>query len=190
MPDLVLRLHNHRALQPLTKLALEFLILTACRSGEVRGATWDEIDLTQRLWTIPASRLKMRRRRHQPHIVPLSPRVLSILHAALAFRTDKGLVFPGAIAGRPLSENTFAKVLLNLGFAKVTVHGFRSSFKDWCAEDGQIRDDVSEAALGHLIADKVRAAYLRTQFLRERTELGVRWEAFVLSAIDDHQHDV
>ena len=181
VPGLVAKLHCHRGLSPITKLALELLLLTACRSGEVRGARWEEFDRAQNTWIIPASRLKTRRRRHQPHVIPLGPRAISILEEVFAFRSDSGLVFPGVMPGRPLSENTFGKALVSLGFKNVTAHGFRSSFKDWCAES-QVRDEVSEAALGHLVAGKVRAAYLRTQFLRERADLALRWEAFLASA--------
>ena len=112
-----------------SKLALEFLVLTAARSGEVRKATWDEIDLDGATWTVPAERMKANRE----HRVPLSKRALEVLAEAAELADESGLVFPGMRPGRPLSENTHAKLLRELGFEAVT-HGFRSSFRDYAAE--------------------------------------------------------
>ena len=161
---------------PATRLAFEFLILTAARSGEVRGATWDEINLSAATWTVPGRRMKSR----DPHVVPLSKRALEILQAAKVAHPTSTLIFPGAKQGRPLSDMTLTKVLRAAGLGGIaTAHGFRSSFKDWCAEFAQVRDDVSEAALAHAIPNKVRAAYLRTNFLDERRTLMQRWSDYV-----------
>lgn len=164
---------------PATRLALEFLVLTACRSQEVRGAVWAEIDLAKGLWTIPAERLKTRRRRRAPHVVPLAPRCLEILEEARAAYASTDLIFPGAKSGKPLSDNTLVKTMRGMGLKTETAHGFRSSFKDWCAEVAKVRDEVSEAALAHSAGSKVRAAYLRTDFLAERRELMARWDRFL-----------
>ncbi len=169
--------HRHRQTGlPTTWLAFELLILTAARSNEIRSATWDEFDLVGALWTIPAIRMKAR----DPHVVPLSDRAVAVLKAARADYPDSELVFPGAKPGRPLSDMTLTKVLRSAGLGgRATAHGFRSSFKDWCAEFAQARDEVSEAALAHKIPNKVRAAYLRTSFLDERRALMQRWEDYV-----------
>jgi integrase len=162
---------------PATRLAFEFLILTAARSNEVRGAVWDEIDTKAALWTIPGLRMKAR----DAHIVPLSDRALEVLKLARAANPDHQMIFPGAKQGRPLSDMTLTKVLRSAGLnGMATAHGFRSSFKDWCAEIAQVRDEVSEAALAHKIPNKVRAAYLRTNFLDERRGVMQRWTDFVV----------
>jgi integrase len=159
-----------------TRLAFEFLILTATRAGEVRLSTWREINFDAELWTIPAGRMKAR----IEHVVPLVPRTLAILCDARAVYRDSELIFPGAKPRLPLSDMTLTKVLRDAGLdGKATAHGFRSSFKDWCAEVAKARDEVSEAALAHRIPDKVRAAYLRTQFLEERRNLMKDWASYV-----------
>jgi integrase len=115
-----------------------------------------------------------------PHVVPLSQRALEILKSARGAYPDSELVFPGAKQGRPLSDMTLTKVLRSAGLGdRATAHGFRSSFKDWCAEVAKVDDDVSEAALAHKIPNKVRAAYLRTKFLDERRVLMQKWTDYV-----------
>jgi integrase len=162
-----------------TRLAFEFLILTASRSGEVRLANWSEIDLEKALWIVPAERMKAR----VEHIVPLARRALAVLREACAAYSNGGLIFPGTKPGLPLSDMTFTKVLRDADLnGKATAHGFRSSFKDWCAEVAKARDEVSEAALAHMIPDKVRAAYSRTRFLDERRELMQDWACFMAKA--------
>ena len=162
-----------------TRLAFEFLILTASRSGEVRLATWDEIDLDAALWTVPAERMKGR----AEHAVPLAPRAVAILREARAAYPKSEFVFPGTKPGLPLSDMTLTNVLRDAGLnGQATAHGFRSSFKDWCAEVAKVRDEVSEAALAHKIPDKVRAAYLRTRFLDERRHVMQHWARYVARA--------
>lgn len=166
---------------PATRLAFEWLVLTATRSGETRLAHWSEIDEEAALWTIPAERMKAKR----PHVVPLSGRCLEILRALRAVypSAPENLLFPGSKVGSPLSDMTLTKVLRDMGLAdRATAHGFRSSFKVWCAEVARARDEVSEAALAHAIPEKVRAAYLRTDFLQERKALMTKWARFCAPA--------
>jgi integrase len=176
VPDFLVRLRAGPS-WPATRLAFEWLILTATRSGETRLAQWAEIDEQAALWTIPAERMKAKR----PHSVPLSPRCLEILQALRAVHPSapSDLLFPSMKAGSPLSDMTLTKVLRDMGLAHTaTVHGMRSSFKVWCAEAAKVRDEVSEAALAHVIPEKVRAAYLRTAFLEERKPLMAAWAKF------------
>jgi integrase len=164
-----------------SSLALEWLVLTATRSGETREAVWAEIDEAKKLWTIPARRMKMKR----AHQIPLPTRCLEILRQLRqSYPSDAHhLLFPG-VRGRPMSDMTLTKVLRDKGLAdRATVHGFRSSFKVWCAEVAKARDEVSEAALAHSIPGGVRAAYLRTEFLEERITLMQRWEAHCAMAV-------
>ena len=166
-----------RAAMHATKLVFEFLILTATRSGEARGALWEEIDLERKLWTIPGvnpvtgRRMKSR----ETHVVPLSDRAAEILQEARGLH-DGPIVFPGT-KGQLLSDNTLSKLMRDTRIAG-TPHGFRSAFKDWAAEAG-VRDEVSEAALAHADPNGVRAAYRRTRFLDERVGLMQRWAKLV-----------
>jgi integrase len=176
LPDFVARLRTSNS-WPATRLAFEWLILTATRSGETRLARWAEIDEQTALWTIPAERMKAKR----PHVVPLSPRCLEILRSLRAVYPSAAsdLLFPSMKAGAPLSDMTLTKVLRDMGLAgQATAHGMRSAFKVWCAEVAKVRDEVSEAALAHTITEKVRAAYLRTDFLAERKPLMAAWARF------------
>lgn len=162
----------------MTKLALEFLILTAARPGEVRLAPAREIDPKTALWTIPAARMKARRE----HVVPLSPRALEIYAEARRIAGEhEPLLFPNG-QGRPYSDMVFTKMMRDWGNAgKVTSHGFRATFKTWCAEVDKVRDEVSEVALAHVDKNKVREAYKRALYLEERTALMRRWESYVLT---------
>jgi integrase len=156
---------------------LEFLILTAARSAEVRGALWREFDLDQRLWTIPGfdPATGCRMKGGETHVVPLSTGALRVLLAARRL-PQCDLVFPGQNV-QPLSDNTLSKLMRDAKVAG-TLHGFRSGFKDSSAETG-IRDEVSEAALAHCDPNKVRAAYRRTRFLDERRRVMQRWDTFI-----------
>lgn len=177
VPAFMVRLD--RGGETLGRLALQFLILTAARSGEVRGAVWGEIDEEQMLWTIPANRMKL----DQEHQVPLTEAALSILRQAKAhslLRPDD-LVFPGQ-RRRPLSDMTLGKVLKSNGGEGFTVHGFRSSFRDWAAEEGY-SNDWAEAALAHTVANRVEAAYRRTKFLEQRAKLMNDWADFCASVL-------
>lgn len=150
--------------------ALEFAILTAARSGEVRGASWSEIDLAKRLWVIPAARMKM----GKEHRVPLSPAAVSLLKA---LPDQDGILFFGS-AGRPLSDMTLSAVLRRMQRRDITVHGFRSTFRDWCAESTNYPREVCEQALAHQLPDKVEAAYRRSDLIEKRSQLMDEWAAF------------
>lgn len=156
-----------------TKLALEFLILTAARSGEVRLATWQEIDLERRLWTIPAQRMKGK----AEHVVPLSDRAIAVLTDARALGESE-LVFPGAKAGRPMSDMTMSKLIKELGF-DADVHGFRTSFRVWVQERTSASFEVAEKALAHKTKNKVVAAYARSDLMEKRRQLMQRWADYL-----------
>lgn len=156
------------------RLALEALILTATRSGEIRGATWAELDLEAALWTIPAARMKM----GKVHIVPLSQPAVAVFERAQRYKAGiSDLVFPGQDMKKPLSDMTLLKILRDMELM-VTVHGFRSAFRDWVAEQTDYSGEVAEAALAHTVSNKVEAAYRRTDFLDKRRLLMRDWAAF------------
>lgn len=152
--------------------AVEFLILTAVRSGELRGATWDEIDMDTKTWTIPAERMKAGRE----HTVPLCNDAITLLNALPRFE-DNNLVFPGARGG-VLSDVGLTKPIRAMGH-KETVHGFRSTFRDWCAESTNYPNEVAEMALAHTIGNAVEKAYRRGDLLAKRTRLMADWCKFI-----------
>ena len=162
-----------------TKLAFEFLVLTACRSGEVRGATWDEIDLDKRIWTIPSTRMKA----NKAHRIPLSGRCMQILEEAqeipsmLECLAGNSLVFP-SVRGRPLSDNTLSKLCRENGVESVP-HGWRSTFRDWASETTNSPYAVMEAALAHRIRSATVRAYARSDLFDKRRVLMERWAAFL-----------
>jgi len=165
-------------LWPATKLALGFLILTASRSGEVRGALWSEIEIQggetakvakAAIWNVPASRMKAKR----SHRVPLSGRALEILHEAEALRGKSDLVFP-SMRDKPLSDMTLSKLVRELGF-DAHVHGFRTSFRTWAQEQTNFPREVAEAALAHVIKDKAEAAYARSDLFEKRHKMMESW---------------
>ena len=167
-----------REREGVSRLALEALILTAARSGEIRGATWDEVDLEAKLWTVPGSRMK----RGKEHVVPLSPQATEAFNRAKLYRRDvepgqPDLVFPSPNKGGPLSDMALTKLLRDL-HAGVTAHGFRSSFRDWAAEKTSFPGDVAEMALAHAIGNKTEAAYRRGALLEKRRELMNAWGRF------------
>lgn len=159
------------------RLALQFAILNASRSGEVRGARWTEVDFAEKVWNVPADRMKG----GKPHAVPLSSAALAVLAKAKAYSAGKldSLIFPGQKL-KPLSDMTLSKVLRDNGGEGFTVHGFRSSFRDWCADNG-MSNDWAEAALAHTLPNKVEAAYRRTTFLEQRRGLMAAWAEFCAS---------
>ena len=160
---------------PGTKAAFEFLVLTACRSGEVRLSEWREVDLGSGVWTIPAGRTKTQRE----HKVPLAPRALAVLDEARQLSDGEGLIFPSP-TGRPLSDATLSKLVRTQGIQAVP-HGFRSSFRDWCGETGQPRE-VAEACLAHTVKSKVEAAYARSDLLNRRRILMRAWADYLSEA--------
>ena len=156
-----------------TKLAFEFLVLSAARSGEVRLATWDEIDLAERVWTIPAGRMKAGRE----HRVPLSDRALDVLAKAAALGGASGLAFPSP-TGKAMSDSTISKLLRENGVEAVP-HGFRSSFRVWASERTSAPREVAEAALAHVNADRVEAAYQRSDLFDKRRALMDGWARYL-----------
>jgi len=159
--------------QPAVKLAFEFLVLTAARSAEVRLATWDEMDVAGHVWTVPALRMKAKRE----HRVPLCGRALEVLDAARALGDSSGLVFPMR-SGRPISPSTLPKMLQYHDIAAVA-HGFRSSFRDWAAEMTDHPREVIEAALAHVVQNKVEAAYARSDLFERRRLLMNDWAEYL-----------
>ena len=157
------------------KLALRFAILTAARSGEVRLATWDEIDIDNAVWKVPAERMKAARE----HRVPLSATALEVLKDVEAIRDSLNLLFPSPVRrGQPMSDMTLTKVLRDTGLAdRATVHGFRSSFRDWCGDTGKPRE-IAEAALAHTVGG-VEGAYFRSDLFTRRRHLMDQWAAFL-----------
>ena len=157
------------------KLAFRFLVLTAARSGEVRSVTWDNIDLENRIWTVPAERMKANRE----HRVPLSDAALAVLEQVRLLADGSGLVFPSSMRpGKQMSDMTLTKVLRDNGLAsEATVHGFRSSFRDWCADTGSPRE-VAEAALAHVVPG-VEGAYFRSDLFERRRLLMEQWAAYL-----------
>ncbi|MDE2880358.1 MAG: tyrosine-type recombinase/integrase [Acidobacteriota bacterium] len=158
---------------PAAALAFEFLVLTACRSGEVRGARWEEVDLEAREWRIPAKRMKTNRE----HRVPLSGRALAVLEEAQALADGSGVVFPSE-RGRALDGAAIVRLVRDLGIGAVP-HGFRSSFRDWAAECTDAPREVCELALAHVNSDRVEAAYRRTDLFERRRALMEQWAAFL-----------
>lgn len=158
--------------------ALRFVILTAARPGEVAGGLWPEIDKKTALWTIPSERMKADRE----HRVTLSREALAILDEMAEMQSDK-YVFPGHKDGRPLSLTALSKALKAAGGGDATVHGMRSTFKDWASERTSFPAEVSEMALAHTIGDKVEAAYRRGELLKKRAALLEQWSTFVRSGV-------
>ncbi|ANU08457.1 Prophage CP4-57 integrase [Paraurantiacibacter namhicola] len=162
-----------RASESMGRLALEAVILTAARSGEVRLATWGELDLDAATWAIPAERMKAGRE----HIVPLSSQAVALFRRMQVHRredSDAALVFPGLKRGRPLSDMTLTKAMRDMGRTE-TPHGFRSTFRDWVAEQTTWPADLAEAALAHVVSDKTVAAYQRGSMLEKRRDLMAAW---------------
>jgi integrase len=158
------------------RMALQFLILTAGRSGEVRGAQWEEIDIDKQQWNLPAERMKA----GEAHSVPLSPSAIEILRRIRELTgARKGQpIFPG-LKGQPLSDATLAKVLRVAGGGKATVHGMRSAFRDWVAEQTSFPGEWAEAALAHALPNKVEAAYRRTKFVEQRRQMMAAWADYL-----------
>jgi len=154
-------------------MAFEFLVLTASRSGEVRGARWDEVDLDAREWRIPPERMKTGR----GHRVPLSAGALAVLRAASGLADGSGPVFPSARGG-PLSNLAIAKLVRDLGIGAVP-HGFRSSFRDWATECSDAPREVCELALAHVNTNAIEAAYRRTDLFERRRALMEQWAVFL-----------
>jgi len=155
--------------------ALEFLILTAARTGDVTGARWSEVDLKEKTWTIPAARMKTGKKTGKEHRVPLSDRALEILKA---LPRESDFVFPGNQKGTPLNHSAMDQVRKRMGRRDFTVHGFRSTFRDWAAETTTYPNHVVEMALAHVIGNKVEAAYRRGDLFAKRVRLMADWAKY------------
>ena len=162
-----------------SKLCFRFLVLTAARSGEARGTNWSEIDLQDRVWRIPGGRMKGA----AEHRVPLSRQAIEILGEAAALRDESELVFPSPLKkGEPLSNMALTKILRTVGLAeRATVHGFRSSFKNWTLEQTDTPWAVSEAALAHILGNSTEQAYARSDLFERRRDLMQQWADYLLS---------
>lgn len=161
-----------REVSGVSPLCLEFVILTACRSGEALGAKWSEIDEEKGVWTIPAKRMKGRRE----HRVPLSEAALAVIERARILRQNE-YVFPGVRSGKPMSDMSLLMLLRRL-HPGITAHGFRSSFRDWTAEVTHYPGDLAEMALAHTVANKVEAAYRRGDMFEKRRQMMTDWAAW------------
>lgn len=162
-----------RKVKTVPALALELTVLTAARTNETLGARWNEFDLEERIWTIPAERMKAK----QEHCVPLSTVVTTILKQAKLYR-NSDFVFPGARKGKPLSNMSMTMLLRRIHPTKCTVHGYRSSFRDWCGDQTNFPREIAEAALAHKVGNKVEQAYRRRSALQKRRDLMDQWSEY------------
>jgi len=183
MPEFMVKL---RSTQNISRLALEFLILTARRSGEVRGATWAEIDLEKKLWIIPGERIKTERRKAdpKPHVATLSESAVAVLTKAAAYQVGgTDIVFPGLKRGKELSDATLCK-LLRVMDAKAddgrnaVAHGFRATFRTWAADETTYPRELAEKTLGHKLPSDVEAAYNRAEMVEKHRSLLATWERY------------
>jgi integrase len=172
LPGFMAELRKHEGV---AARALEFLILTAARTGEVIGAKWDEVDLAERLWTVPPERMKA----HRPHTVTLPISALELLKNLP--RDRDGFVFIGSKPGTGLSDTSLNRLLKRMGQDGLTVHGFRSSFRDWAAEQTNFPREVCEMALAHAIGDKTEASYRRGDLRKKRFLLAEAWAKYCAS---------
>lgn len=167
-----------RAEEGVTADALEFTILTCARTTQTTHAVWSEIDLDEKVWTIPGARMKGKKGKEREHRVPLSKPALAILKAQHEATGGKSYIFPGAKAKKPLSNMAMLELLRRMGYGDKTVHGFRSSFKDWAAEKTTFPNMVSEMALAHVIESDTEEAYRRRDLLEKRAKLMDAWAMY------------
>jgi integrase len=172
LPAFMARLRERESM---SARALEFLILTATRTGEIIGAKWDEIDLGAKTWTIPAERMKAR----QAHVVPLSDRAVALLGALPRIGA---YIFPGAVEGKPLSNMAMRELLKGMDANGYTCHGFRSSFRDWAGDNTNFEHETAEFALAHGVPNKTTAAYRRYTSLEKRKLLMQQWANYCAGA--------
>ena len=174
LPEMISNLRKSKISLP-TKLALEFTILSACRTSEVLNAKWEEIDLTKLIWSIPSERMKG----GKVHQVPLTDRMTVILNDCKKLKTNNDLLFPSEINGEALSNNTMRLALKKRLKIDATVHGMRSSFKDWASETTNFANEVSEMALAHTISNKTELAYRRRTLIEKRRHLMQKWSDYL-----------
>ena len=172
LPDFMVALRGQGGI---AARALEFTILTAARTGEAIGATWDEISVAEKVWVMPGTRMKA----GKEHRVPLSNPVLAILNEMKSTGSaGEGFLFHGAKPGKPLSNTAMIAVLRRMGRGDLTVHGFRSSFRDWVAERTKFPGEVAEMALAHAVGNRVEAAYRRSDLFERRRRIMAEWAKF------------
>jgi integrase len=180
-------LHELHEQEGIAARALEYLILTAARTGEVIGARWSEINSNDKTWTIPGERMKA----GKEHRVPLSPRALAILEEMHKLgHADDGFVFPGSKPGKPLSNMAFLMLMRRMGRDDLTAHGFRSSFRDWVAERTNFPAEVAEMALAHTVSDKTVAAYNRSDLFERRRRLMQQWATYCTTPLQEKRGSV
>ena len=174
LPEIIQQLRKSKISAP-TKSALEFTILSACRTNEVLNAQWSEIDLLKKLWIIPGKRMKA----GKEHQVPLTKGMIDILNTAKKTIVSNDLIFPSDINGKILSNNTMRLALKKRLNVDATVHGMRSSFKVWASETTNFANEVSEMALAHAISNKTEAAYRRGNLMEKRRQLMQKWDDYL-----------
>jgi len=170
-----------QATEALAGRALELLILTASRTGEILKAQWEEFDLEQSIWTIPAERMKMKRH----HRIPLTKAALDILSPLSEARINS-FVFPGQKPGKPLSNMALEMHLRRMRIENVTVHGFRSTFRDWCGDETSFAREIAEAALAHKVGNDVEQAYRRSDALDKRRRLMEAWAGYCCGSVSNN----
>jgi integrase len=184
LPDFLIELRRQEGV---SARAFEFLILTAARTGEVIGARWSEINSNDKTWLVSGKRMKA----GKDHRVPLPPRALAILDEMHKVRhSDDGFVFPGAKPGKPLSNMVFLMLLRRMKRDAVTPHGFRSAFRDWCAERTNFPAEVAEMALAHTVSDKTVAAYNRSDLFERRRRLMQQWASYCTTPPEENRSSV
>lgn len=179
VPAFIQKLHGEGE-PSIAGLAFEFLVLTAARTNEVLEAKWNEIDLEQAAWTVPASRMKAGRE----HRVPLAPRCIELLTLAKTLSTNSEFVFPGRSVDKPMSNMVLLMTMRRMK-SNYTVHGFRSAFRDWASERTNFAREICEASLAHIVKDKTEAAYRRGDLFDKRQELMATWAAFTAARSAD-----
>lgn len=161
-----------RTKKSISAKCLQFAILTACRTSEVTGASWDEIDMNNQTWTIPAERMKMKK----PHTVPLSSQAIELLES---LPNQTGWLFPSPHYGKHLSNMTMLNLLKrDMGYRALTVHGFRSTFRDWTAEETSTQNHIAEMALAHSLSSGVEKSYRRGDLISKRATLMQLWSNY------------
>ena len=182
-------LANLRRRAAVAARALELLVLTAARTGEVIGSRWNEIDLFDKTWTVLTGRMKA----HREHRVPLSPRALAVLREMKATHNgndDNAFIFPGPNPRRPLSNVALLRLLERMQLDNLTVHGFRATFKTWASECTGVQNEIVEASLAHVIGSKTEQAYQRGDRFEKRRQLMQRWATFCTTPVDQPQNKI
>jgi integrase len=172
-----------RAKDGIGSRAIQFTILTGCRSGMVRLMRWSHVDLETSMWTVTKELMKGRRE----YTSPLSAAALGVLRSMEFMRHDDSLVFPGRVRGKPMSDMSLSSVLKRMASNDITVHGFRSTFRDWARDVSPHPRDAAEIQIAHIVGDKTEQAYARGEMLKIRRQMMDDWAAYVLP---DHRPEL